>query len=227
MRCSFCQLLNVSILLAGGGSLQSGWSGSHVGRSLPGHKGEEPLFSRSLSRGVLLLAFYFGPLAQVLSDVQELLLALNQLSFPFPPLEHHSYHFCPSIRRVLLGGSLLRSHISNRVPFSRNSPELDSHPTLLLVFLDFAQQRLPQVPVLDGDTSTLDPAVPDPRPCPLGGAFNDVLGIGGNHQCVEPLAGPVPETQGGDDGAELGSIAGLKSIVAERSLLLQAARGES
>jgi hypothetical protein len=43
---------------------------------------------------------------------------------------------------------------------------------------------------------------------------------------VKTLAGPVSEAQGRNDGTELRPVAALNTIVAERSLLLQAARGD-
>jgi hypothetical protein len=43
---------------------------------------------------------------------------------------------------------------------------------------------------------------------------------------VKPLAGPVSEAQGCNDSTELCPVAALNAIVTERSLLLQAARGD-
>lgn len=178
-----------------------------------GRKVEEPLFLRSLSRGFLLLAFYFGPLAQALSDIQARNCYQPSAGFCVPlTLDVYSHYIPPPTRCI-------RSHISNRVPVSRNSPELDSHP-VVLVCPDFTQQRLPEVSVLDCDSIALLPAIPDPSPSPVGGAFNGVLGIGGDHQCIESLAAPVSETQRGDDSAELRSVAGLKSVVTEGPLFL-------
>lgn len=190
----------------------------------------------SESRGTILLSFIitgfaalsllFGPLPQVISDIQSSNCYQPSARFSAPLFLDVYPHYIPPLTRCSLrDGSPLRGLIGNHVPLSGDSPELDSHPAVL-VLLDFAQQRLPEVSVLDRDSIALHPAITDPIPSPVGGTFDGVLGIGGNHQCVEPLAGPVPETQGGNDSAQLRSVAGLKSIIAERSLLLQAARGE-
>ena len=66
----------------------------------------------------------------------------------------------------------------------------------------------------------LYPAILEPRLGPLNRALNHILGIGSDDKGVEPLTSPVSETQGGDDGAELGPVAGLQAVVAKRSLLL-------
>ena len=93
-------------------------------------------------------------------------------------------------------------------------------------FLNLTQQRLPKILILDGGSIALYPAILDPVLGPFSCALNHILRIGREDKSVEPLAGPVSEAQGGDDSTELRPVAGLKTIVAERSLLLQAARGD-
>ena len=63
-----------------------------------------------------------------------------------------------------------------------------------------------------------------PTLSPLGSTFGNILGVGSDDQFREALAGPVAESQGGQDGSELGAVARLVMVVAKWAFVFKAPR---
>lgn len=131
----------------------------------------------------------------------------------------HPDDVLPPRRRLSVSSGLLGGCVGYQVPISRDPPELDIH-SLVAEFLDLSKERLPQISVLDGDPGASYPAIVNPFLGPFSSALDRVLGIGGNDKRLNTLTRPESESKGGNDGAELRSVAGLLSIIAERTPFL-------
>lgn len=140
----------------------------------------------------------------------------------FHPLDIYPKYVCPLIGCLSVSSDLLGSRIRYHIPLSPDPPELNIH-SFVAESLDLSKEHLPQISVLDGNPEASHPAVVDPFLGPFSGALDDVLGIGGDDKRPNTLTRPESKSKGGNDGAELRSVAGLLSIVAERTLFLQTA----
>ena len=94
-----------------------------------------------------------------------------------PNLDINPHDLRPCIRRLSLSSRPLRSRISNGIPLSRDPPEFNRHP-LLLIPLNLTQQRLPEIPVLNGIPRTRHPAILNPPLRPVRGTLHHILRIG-------------------------------------------------